>query len=44
MYEMDVAIALPKDLSQQEQEYYEKIRAILTYNPRSHLQQVRLVE
>ncbi|MEH2246458.1 DnaJ C-terminal domain-containing protein [Nostoc sp.] len=37
-----VAIAPPKDLSQQEREYYEKIRAIRTYNPRSHLQQVRL--
>ncbi|MHC5935654.1 DnaJ C-terminal domain-containing protein [Nostoc sp.] len=37
-----VAIVPPKDLSQQEREYYEKIRAIRTYNPRSHLQQVRL--
>ncbi|MEH2398231.1 DnaJ C-terminal domain-containing protein [Nostoc sp.] len=37
-----VAIAPPKDLSQQEREYYEKIRAIRTYNPRSHLQQVKL--
>jgi curved DNA-binding protein len=37
-----VAIAPPKELSQQEREYYEKIRAIRTYNPRSHLQQVRL--
>ncbi|HLO85351.1 MAG TPA: J domain-containing protein [Nostocaceae cyanobacterium] len=37
-----VAIAPPKDLSSQEREYYEKIRSIRTYNPRSHLQQVRL--
>ncbi|MBH8575308.1 DnaJ domain-containing protein [Nostocaceae cyanobacterium CENA369] len=37
-----VAIVPPKDLSQQEREYYEKIRAIRTYNPRSHLQQVKL--
>ncbi|MBW4611675.1 MAG: DnaJ domain-containing protein [Desmonostoc vinosum HA7617-LM4] len=37
-----VAIVPPKELSQQEREYYEKIRAIRTYNPRSHLQQVRL--
>lgn len=37
-----VAIAPPKDLSPQEREYYEKIRAIRTYNPRSHLEQVKL--
>ncbi|MBD2438666.1 DnaJ C-terminal domain-containing protein [Nostoc sp. FACHB-110] len=37
-----VAIAPPKDLSPEEREYYEKIRAIRTYNPRSHLQQVKL--
>ncbi len=37
-----VAIAPPKNLSVQEQEYYEKIRAIRTYNPRSHLQGVHL--
>ncbi|MDZ7956678.1 MAG: DnaJ C-terminal domain-containing protein [Aulosira sp. DedQUE10] len=37
-----VAIVPPKDISQQEREYYEKIRAIRTYNPRSHLQQVKL--
>jgi curved DNA-binding protein len=37
-----VAIAPPKDLSAQEREYYEKIRAIRTYNPRSHLQRVQL--
>ncbi|WP_414543818.1 DnaJ C-terminal domain-containing protein [Nostoc sp. CCY0012] len=37
-----VAIVPPKDLSQQEREYYEKIRAIRTYNPRSHLQQFKL--
>ncbi|QIR39464.1 DnaJ domain-containing protein [Tolypothrix sp. PCC 7910] len=37
-----VAIVPPKDMSQQEREYYEKIRAIRTYNPRSHLQQIKL--
>lgn len=36
-----VAIAPPKDLSTQEREYYEKLRAIRTYNPRSHLAQMR---
>ena len=33
-----VAIVPPKDLSQQERELYEKIRAMRSYNPRSHLQ------
>lgn len=37
-----VAIAPPKDLSPQEREYYEKLRSIRTYNPRSHLAQVKL--
>jgi curved DNA-binding protein len=37
-----VAIVPPKDLTPQEREYYEKIRAIRTYNPRSHLPQVKL--
>jgi curved DNA-binding protein len=37
-----IAIATPRDISQQEREYYEKIRAIRTYNPRSHLQNIRL--
>jgi curved DNA-binding protein len=37
-----VAIVPPKDLSPQEREYYEKIRAIRSYNPRIHLQQVKL--
>lgn len=37
-----VAIVPPKEMSQQEREYYEKIRAIRSYNPRSHLQQVQL--
>ncbi|MEA5580620.1 DnaJ C-terminal domain-containing protein [Nodularia harveyana UHCC-0300] len=36
-----VAIAPSKDLSAQEREYYEKIRAIRTYNPRSHLDQFK---
>jgi curved DNA-binding protein len=37
-----VVIAPPKDLTPQERECYEKIRAIRTYNPRSHLAQVKL--
>jgi len=37
-----VAIVPPKDISQQEREFYEKIRAIRTYNPRNYLQQVKL--
>jgi curved DNA-binding protein len=37
-----VAITPPKELTSQERDYYEKIRAIRTYNPRSHLQQVKL--
>ena len=37
-----ILIVPPKDLSPQEREYYEKIRAIRTFNPRSHLLQVKL--
>ena len=37
-----IAIAPPKDLSPVEREYYEKIRANRSFNPRSHLQQIRL--
>lgn len=37
-----IAIAPPKDLSPQEREYYEKISAIRTFNPRSNLQQIKL--
>ncbi|NJM70763.1 MAG: DnaJ domain-containing protein [Scytonema sp. RU_4_4] len=37
-----VAIVPPKDISQQEREYYEKIRSIRTSNPRAHLQHIRL--
>jgi len=37
-----IAIASPKEISPQEREYYEKIRDIRTFNPRSHLQQVKL--
>ncbi|MEY3332299.1 MAG: hypothetical protein RLZZ176_599 [Cyanobacteriota bacterium] len=37
-----VGIAPPKELTAQEREYYEKIRSIRTYNPRSHLAQVKL--
>jgi len=37
-----IAIVPPKDLSPQEREYYEKLQAIRTFNPRSHMQQVKL--
>ncbi|MFB2646584.1 DnaJ C-terminal domain-containing protein [Raphidiopsis sp. BLCC-F218] len=37
-----VAIVPPKDLTPQEREYYEKLRAIRSYDPRAHLQQIRL--
>ncbi len=37
-----IAIVPPKDLTQEEREYYEKLRSIRTFNPRSHLQQVKL--
>ncbi|MEA5592971.1 DnaJ C-terminal domain-containing protein [Rivularia sp. UHCC 0363] len=37
-----IAIATPKDISPQEREYYEKIRDIRTFNPRSNLQQFKL--
>ena len=37
-----VAIAIPKDLSAAERDYYEKIRASRNYNPRHHLLQIRL--
>jgi len=37
-----IAIATPKDISPQEREYYQKIRDIRTFNPRSHLGQVKL--
>jgi len=37
-----IAIASPKDLSAQERDYYEKISAIRTYNPRTHLAQIKL--
>lgn len=37
-----IAIVPPKDLSPTEREYYEKIRASRSFNPRSHLQQIRL--
>ncbi len=37
-----IAIATPKDISEQEREYYEKIRDIRTFNPRSNLQQFKL--
>ncbi len=37
-----ITIAAPKDLSQQERELYEKLRAIRSYNPRSNLNNIRL--
>ncbi len=37
-----IAIVPPKDPSPVEQEYYEKIRASRSFNPRSHLQQIQL--
>lgn len=37
-----VVIVAPKDLSSVEREYYEKIRANRSFNPRSHLQQIQL--
>jgi curved DNA-binding protein len=37
-----VAIETPKTLSTTEREYYEKIRASRSYNPRSHLQGIKI--
>ena len=37
-----ISIVPPKDLSQTEREYYEKIRSARTFNPRSNLKQVNL--
>ncbi|MEO0838396.1 MAG: DnaJ C-terminal domain-containing protein [Cyanobacteria bacterium J06643_5] len=37
-----IAIATPKDISDQEREYYEKIRDIRTFNPRSNLHKFKL--
>jgi curved DNA-binding protein len=37
-----IIIATPKDLTQVEREYYEKIRSSRSFNPRSHLPQVHL--
>lgn len=37
-----IVIATPKDLTQVEREYYEKIRSSRSFNPRSHLPQVHL--
>ncbi|MBZ8180276.1 DnaJ C-terminal domain-containing protein [Oscillatoria salina] len=37
-----IAIATPKDITPTEREYYEKIRAARSYNPRSHLSHVSL--
>ncbi len=37
-----IAIVAPKELTSVEREYYEKIRNSRSFNPRTHLQQVRL--
>jgi curved DNA-binding protein len=37
-----IAIDTPKNLSSSEQEYYEKLRSLRSYNPRQHLQQVSI--
>ncbi len=37
-----IVIATPKELTQTEREYYEKIRDIRSFNPRSNLSQVQL--
>jgi len=37
-----IIITVPKDISPQERDYYEKIRAIRSFNPRSNLSQIRL--
>jgi curved DNA-binding protein len=37
-----IVIATPKELTQTEREYYEKIRTIRSFNPRSNLSQVKL--
>jgi curved DNA-binding protein len=37
-----IVIATPKELTQTEREYYEKIRSIRSFNPRSNLSQVKL--
>ncbi|MDY6785225.1 MAG: DnaJ C-terminal domain-containing protein [Cyanobacteriota bacterium] len=37
-----IAIAPPSNLSKTEREYYEKLRSIRSYNPRAHLQKVRI--
>ena len=37
-----IAITIPKKISSQERDYYEKIRSHRTENPRSHLQKARL--
>lgn len=37
-----ISIVAPKELSTAEREYYEKIRASRTFNPRSNLQQIKL--
>lgn len=37
-----ISIAAPKDISTAEREYYEKIRDLRAFNPRSNLQQIKL--
>lgn len=37
-----VIIVTPKEITQREREYYEKIRALRSFNPRSYLSQIKL--
>ncbi|HBK66679.1 MAG TPA: molecular chaperone DnaJ, partial [Cyanobacteria bacterium UBA11166] len=37
-----IVIATPKDITATEREYYQKIRASRSFDPRSYLSQVRL--
>lgn len=37
-----IAIATPRDITPIEREYYEKIQSVRTFNPRRHLQNIRL--
>lgn len=39
---VQIAIAIPQNLSSQEREYYEKIKAQRSYDPRSHLKRISL--
>lgn len=39
---VQIAIAIPQDISSSERKYYEKIRSERKYNPRSHLRRISL--